>query len=64
MLGDPEETNGLEQLIEQQEKDASKVITYPNAGHAFMNPDHGAGNADAAADAWAELIAFFKQHLG
>ena len=56
--------DNVEQLIEQQEKDDSKVIVYTHAGHAFMNPQHGAGNADAAADAWAELIAFFKQHLG
>ncbi len=56
--------DNIESLIEQQEKDDSKVIIYPNAGHAFMNPQHGMGNADAAADAWAELIAFFKNHLG
>ncbi len=53
----------IENLLQQQEKNY-RVIVYPNAGHAFMNPDHGKGNADAAADAFAELIAFFKQYVG
>ena len=36
---------------------------YPNAGHAFNNPDHGMYAEDAAKDAWARLLAFFKEHL-
>ena len=36
---------------------------YPNAGHAFNNPDHGMYAEDAAKDAWARAVAFFKQHL-
>lgn len=36
---------------------------YPNAGHAFNNPDHGMYVADAAKDAWARAVAFFKRHL-
>ncbi|PZS02641.1 MAG: hypothetical protein DLM69_03845 [Candidatus Chloroheliales bacterium] len=56
--------DNIANLIEQQEKDDSKVIVYPDAGHAFMNPTHGMGKPDAAADAFTELIAFFKQHLG
>ncbi len=36
---------------------------YPNAGHAFNNPDHGMYVEDAAKDAWARAVTFFKQHL-
>lgn len=36
---------------------------YPNAGHAFNNPDHGMYAEDAAKDAWARAVAFFKHHL-
>ena len=53
----------IENLLQEQGKDY-RVLVYPNAGHAFMNPDHGRGNPEAAADAFAELIAFFKQHVG
>lgn len=52
--------------IEQLYKDAGKdveVRIYPNAGHAFNNPDHGMGNAEAARDAWARAVAFFKDKL-
>lgn len=34
-----------------------------NAGHAFLNPAHGMGNAEAAADAWPRAVAFLKKHL-
>ncbi len=53
----------IENLLQAQGKNY-RVLVYPNAGHAFMNPDHGKGNADAAADAFAELISFFKQYVG
>jgi carboxymethylenebutenolidase len=52
--------------IEQLYKDAGKeieVLIYPDAGHAFNNPDHGMGNAEAAKDAWAKAVAFFKAKL-
>jgi carboxymethylenebutenolidase len=52
--------------IEQLYKDAGKDIEvriYPNAGHAFNNPDHGMYVADAAKDAWARAVAFFKEKL-
>jgi len=47
-------------------KDAGKdyqALTYP-AGHAFVNPEHGMGDADSARDAWGKAIAFLKDHLG
>ena len=37
---------------------------YPEAGHAFMNGTRPqAFNAEAAADAWARLLAFFRANL-
>ena len=59
----------LEQVrkIEKLYKDAGKDIAvriYPNAGHAFNNPDHGMYVAEAAKDAWARAVAFFKHRLG
>ncbi len=52
--------------IEAMLKDAGKIAEfhiYPNAGHAFNNPDHGMYVADAAKDAWARAVAFFKAKL-
>ncbi len=52
--------------IEGLFKDAGKSAEfhiYPNAGHAFNNPDHGMYAADAAKDAWARAVAFFKEKL-
>ena len=58
----------LEQVrkIEKLYKDAGKDIevhVYPNAGHAFNNPDHGMYVPEAAKDAWARAVAFFKGKL-
>jgi carboxymethylenebutenolidase len=36
---------------------------YENAGHAFLNPDHGAYVEDAAKDAWPRAIGFLKENL-
>jgi len=52
--------------IEKLYKDAGKDIevhVYPNAGHAFNNPDHGMYVPEAAKDAWARAVAFFKGKL-
>jgi carboxymethylenebutenolidase len=38
--------------------------TYPNAQHAFFNEDRPeVYDADAAADAWAKTVAFFRREL-
>ena len=37
--------------------------TYPGAGHGFMNPNNPTSNAEAAADAWTRIDAFFKAHM-
>ena len=46
----------------KQEGKTHKVLVY-HAGHAFVNPEHGAGVPEAADQAWAELLAWFKQYL-
>ncbi|MBE3559731.1 MAG: dienelactone hydrolase family protein [Ktedonobacteraceae bacterium] len=51
--------------IEKLYKAAGKDYTVRiyDAGHAFMNPDHGAGVPQAAADAWPRAVNFLKTHL-
>lgn len=51
--------------IERMYREAGKDITVKtyNAGHAFINPHHGDGNAEAAADAWPLAVNFLRQHL-
>lgn len=51
--------------IERMYKDAGKDITVKvyDAGHAFLNPDHGSGNEAAAADAWPLAVNFLRSHL-
>jgi carboxymethylenebutenolidase len=40
------------------------VTVYPNAGHAFENPNNKQGyRADDAADAWQRTVKFFAQYL-
>ena len=42
----------------------SEIVTYAEAGHAFMNETRPeAFNAEASADAWARLRDFFVRHL-
>lgn len=57
----PEQIEQIEKLY----KDAGKDITVKvyDAGHAFLNPDHGMGNEAAAADAWPRAVNFLKEHL-
>ncbi len=54
------------QKIERKYKDAGKDLTVKvyNAGHAFINPEHGMGNEQAAADAWKLALNFLKEKLG
>ncbi|MFZ1792549.1 MAG: dienelactone hydrolase family protein [Anaerolineae bacterium] len=52
--------------VEQMYKDAGKPAEfhiYANAGHAFLNPTHGAYVEGPAKDAWARAIQFFKKNL-
>ncbi len=51
--------------VEKVYKEAGKDITVKvyEAGHAFLNPDHGMGNEAAAAEAWPLAINFLKEKL-
>jgi carboxymethylenebutenolidase len=40
----------------------SKITVYPNAGHAFFADYRPSYNAEAAADAWNQTLAFLKEH--
>lgn len=43
---------------------AGEVVTYPGAGHAFVNDTRPESyRPEAAADAWARMLAFFREHL-
>jgi carboxymethylenebutenolidase len=65
--GSRDQSVSLEQVrkIERMYKEAGKDITVKvyDAGHAFLNPDHGMGNEKAAAEAWPLAVNFLKQHL-
>lgn len=51
--------------VEKTYKDAGKDITVKvyEAGHAFINPMHGMGNEQAAAEAWPLAVQFLKEKL-
>ena len=51
--------------IERMYKAAGKDFTVKvyDAGHAFINPDHGMGNEKAAAEAWPLAVNFLKKKL-
>jgi carboxymethylenebutenolidase len=49
------------QLCREAGKDYTARVY--DAGHAFINPSHGAYNEEAASDAWPRAIEFLKQHL-
>jgi len=53
------------QKIESMYREAGKDITVKvyDAGHAFINPVHGAGNEKASAEAWPLAINFLKEKL-
>ena len=65
--GSRDQSVPLEQVrkIERMYKEAGKDITVKvyDAGHAFINPDHGMGNEKAAAEAWPLAVNFLKHHL-
>jgi carboxymethylenebutenolidase len=51
--------------IEGLYRDAGKEIDVRiyDAGHAFINPDHGSGDPQAAADAWPRAVKFLRDRL-
>ena len=50
----------FEQTLKQQGKTV-EIVIYPDAGHAFENPNNKAGyRADDAADAWKHTTDFLE----
>ncbi len=51
--------------IEKLYKEAGKDITVKvyDAGHAFINPDHGMGDEASAKDAWPKAVNFLRDNL-
>ncbi len=56
-----EQVEKIERLYKQAGKDIT-VKVY-DAGHAFLNPEHGMGNEQAAAEAWPLAVNFLKEKL-
>jgi len=53
----------FERQAQQLDKNV-RVAVYPNAGHAFMNPNNKGGyNEQTAAAAWQRIFAFFDSKL-
>jgi len=57
----PSQREKIEHLYREAGKDFT-LKTY-DAGHAFLNPDHGMGNEQAAAEAWPLAVNFLREHL-
>jgi carboxymethylenebutenolidase len=54
----------FEQSLKQQGKKV-EIVLYPDAGHAFENPNNKTGyRADDAADAWKRTVKFLADTLG
>jgi carboxymethylenebutenolidase len=59
----PEQGQKLADQLESAGKNV-ELIVYPGAGHAFFNDERKeVYKADAAADAWRRVLAFFREHL-
>ena len=60
----PEDVKKFEQSLKQMGKKV-EIMIYPDAGHAFENPNNKSGyRADDAADAWKRTIKFLADTLG
>lgn len=57
----PNQIEKIRGLYRDAGKDYQALVYH--AGHAFINPAHGMGNAEAASDAWPKAVAFLKKHL-
>jgi carboxymethylenebutenolidase len=59
-----EDLKKFEQSMKQLRKKV-EIVIYPNAGHAFENPNNKAGyRPDDAADAWERTVKFLADSLG
>jgi carboxymethylenebutenolidase len=59
----PEDVKKFEQQLKKDGKKADIKI-YPDAGHAFENPNNKSGyRAEDAADAWQRTVSFLEENL-
>lgn len=59
----PDSVNNFADAIKKLGKNVD-VKVYPDAGHAFENPNNKTGyRAEDAADAWQRMVNFFAEHL-
>jgi len=59
-----EDVKKFEQTLKQLGKKV-EIVIYPDAGHAFENPNNKTGyRPDDAADAWKRTVKFFAETLG
>ena len=59
----PDDVKKFEALLKQNGKKV-EIMIYPNAGHAFENPNNTAGyRAADAADAWTRTVNFLASNL-
>lgn len=53
----------LEAVLEQRHI-PHDIKIYPGTSHSFFNDQRGSYDADASADAWQRVLAFFGEHIG
>jgi carboxymethylenebutenolidase len=59
-----EDVKKFEQSMKQMDKKV-EIVIYPDAGHAFENPNNKTGyRADDASDAWKRTVKFLAETLG
>ncbi len=58
-------TDGVEQLRSDLGGSArpTEIVRYAEADHGFLCDERPSYNADAAADGWARMVAWFRAHL-
>ena len=56
-----EQVDKIEKMFKAAGKDYTAKVY--DASHAFLNPDHGMGNEQAAAEAWPLAVNFLKEKL-
>lgn len=60
---------GRDEFIPRADVDAiadhhpGRIVVYPEAGHAFMRDGSRSHEPEAAADAWARMLAFLDEHV-
>ena len=59
----PEHVDELDRILTELGK-PHEFHRYDGAGHAFFNTDRPSYRAEAAADGWERIQAFFKTYLG